>query len=190
MLKGFRRGCCVVAHPDDESMWFAGLLLSTPELDWTVVACSIPRRDPERALRFYTACSELGARAVVLPFVELDAERLAGLEHLDFAGYDLLATHNDAGEYGNPHHVLVYRAVLAASYRHAFGLLLSGYGLASIPPGRELVVEGFDYERKLAAIRSYDHTTAIDGRPKSEALLARYGEKFNLRRETYHALRW
>lgn len=190
MLNGFRRACCVVAHPDDESMWFAGLILATPHLTWTVIACSIPRRDPERAFKFYSACEDLGAAGRVLPFVEPDATRLDGLEHLDLAGFDLVATHNSAGEYGNPHHVLVHDLVVRQSPVSCAGLLVTGYGLGPIPASRELVVEDFDYARKLAAIGRYDHTTSIDKRPKSEALLARYGARFDLERETYLALRW
>lgn len=191
-LVNFRHGACVVAHPDDESMWFAGPLLSTPWISWTVFACSIPRRDPVRALRFHDACNVLGARATVLPFIELDAERLAGLEHLDVSGFDVVVTHNQVGEYGNPHHRLVYERVLAASFHAGFGLLVSGYGAEPIAADRVLAVHlgEADWQTKLAAIRCYDHTTELDQKPKSEALLERYGSRFDLRRETFHVLRW
>jgi hypothetical protein len=168
-------------------MWFAGLLLATPWISWTVIACSIPRRDPVRAVRFYDACEVLGARGIVLPFVEIDVRELAGLEHLDFAPYDLVATHNYVGEYGNPHHIVVASHVLNRAV--SASVLVPGYGLDR-PGVIDLPLSESDWQTKLAAIRCYDHTTEIDRQPKSEALLARYGSKFDLRRETYHALRW
>jgi hypothetical protein len=95
------RRILVTAHPDDESLWFAGLLLRYPG-PWTVVCCSIPQKDPIRAYTFYDACAWLGARGRVLPWVENKDQPLAlcALETLDLEGYDLVVTHGRNGEYG------------------------------------------------------------------------------------------
>jgi hypothetical protein len=37
----------------------------------------------------------------------------------------------------------------------------------------------------MAALRCYDHTSPIDGKPKWRALLGRYGGEFDLGVETY-----
>jgi hypothetical protein len=175
------RAVCVVAHPDDEAMWFGGMISGTRRfIEWTVIACSIPRRDPERVLKFYDACAALGAIPRILPYVEPDNQNLDGLDKLDITPWRLVATHNEAGEYGNPHHVLVHHAVRKA---HRVGrLFVPGYG---IEPGP---ISFTADASKLKAIRCYNHTTAVDRKPKWEALLAVYGDKFDLNQETYYEL--
>lgn len=178
-----RRGLCIVAHPDDESMWFGGLILSTPQIDWTVIACSIPRRDPIRAFKFYDACALLGAQGRVLPFVEGDMGSPLNLSLLNLEAAEVVATHNSRGEYGHPHHMQVHEKVCSLNPKRR---LTSGYGT-----GDADVVVSLDnamWERKRAAILCYDHTTVIDKKPKGQALLDRYGSTFNLREEGYHAI--
>lgn len=170
-LAGARRAALVVAHPDDETLWCGGLLQRLP-LDWTVIACSIPRRDPERAWKFFDACRDLGAAGRLLPFEETPAvENLRGLPLLALAGYDLVATHGAAGEYGHPHHRQVHHAVKATVPARllTIGWRPDGAGCLRID------LTPAEAARKLAALRRYDHMAPSDGgKPKWQALVDRY----------------
>lgn len=174
------RRALVVAHCDDESLWFGGLLASEPG-DWTVIACSIPRADPERAWKFFDACCVLGARARLLPFVETAAQdplQQTGL--IDLSGFDQIVTHNDVGEYGHQHHRWLNRHLTA---RYPDKVVTGCYG--KDPGPKRIVLDAHQMGIKMAALRCYDHTSPMDGKPKWRALLDRYGSQFDLGVETY-----
>lgn len=174
----------VVAHPDDEAMWFGGMMLRHPG-DWTVWCCSIPRRDPERVLKFYGACERLGARAFVLPFTESDPRQpLNNLRFLDDAlgGPSVIFTHNEAGEYGHQHHKDVH-AYLKTRWPEK--TLTTRFGMTA---GRFAVeLDDIEWAAKLHAIRAYDHVSPTDGEPKWTALLRVYQQQkgIDLRQESY-----
>ena len=178
------RGVVVVAHPDDESMWCGGLLARYRDC-WTVICCSIPRIDPIRAYKFFEACEVLGARGRLLPFTETDFRTPIGnLSHLDLSGYDTIVTHNALGEYGHRHHMDLHKHIVE---RWRDKVMTIGYGDSS-PPGLTITLTEEEHAVKMAAIKCYNHVSPTDGRPKWEALLARYGEKFNMGVETYTCL--
>jgi hypothetical protein len=161
----------VVAHPDDEALWFGGLLIAEPG-DWTCICCSIPRTDPIRAYKFFDACDVLGAKGRLLPFTE--GEEL-DLSHLDVSGFDQVVTHGVVGEYGHRHHVQLNR--------HLIGAVTGRYGM--LPGTKRIELTASQYERKVQALRCYDHTSPYDRKPKWQALLDRYGTEFDLTVETY-----
>lgn len=180
MIDGARRAL-VVAHPDDESLWFAGALIRHPG-DWTIICCSIPRTDPARAWKFFASCEILGAKGQLLPFTEATPDRpLDNLALLDLEPFADVVTHNFMGEYGHQHHRSVHQHI---AQRWGGRLLVTGFGLPGLP---DTIVRlgNAEWDRKLAAIRCYDHTSPSDGCTKSEALLARYGTQFDLRAEPY-----
>lgn len=161
----------VVAHPDDETMWFSSLLTEGYAKSWTVLCMSVPRIDPIRAWKFYEACAVLGARGEVVPFVESGPGE--SLDTLDLMGtprfnQDVIATHGAHGEYGHKHHIDVHHAVVDHF------------------PGRPIITtQPFEHTaRPLSplhkqALRCYDHMTDYPplGRvPKWEALEHRYGQ--------------
>lgn len=174
------RRALVVAHPDDEALWFGGLLAAEPG-DWTVVCCSIPRTDPERAWKFFDACAVLGAKPRLLPFVEAGSnEALSHLDLIDLSGFEQIVTHSSVGEYGHTHHVQLNRWL---SEKRSLCLVTGCYGKAAGPKRVELNEQQLGI--KMAAIRCYDHTSRSDGKPKWQALLDRYGPQFDLGVETY-----
>lgn len=178
------KAAVVACHPDDESLFFAGIVLSNPQIDWSIFCCTIPRADPIRASKFASACRALGASGFVLPTIEPDASKpLTHLHDLDLDEFEIVVTHNDVGEYGHVQHVSVHDYV-KSKWRDKivtgdYGKVLAGYSVY------QYRLDGTFYERKLEALRCYDHVSPHDGKPKWEALLARYGSQFDLRTETY-----
>ena len=96
----------IVAHPDDETLWAGGYILSHPEQKWVIVTLC-RRTDPDRAPKFkrvlqrYHATGEMGdlddgPDQHPLPNASVAQEILRLLPDQDYA---LLLTHHPQGEY-------------------------------------------------------------------------------------------
>lgn len=105
----------VVAHPDDESIFFGGLLAETARSQaWHVVCVTDGNgegRAGERSKEFIKACQMLGvARHEQLNFPDAPGERIdveklqEQLERLKEQGFERVYTHGIIGEYGHKHH--------------------------------------------------------------------------------------
>ncbi|MEO8916249.1 MAG: PIG-L family deacetylase [Polyangiaceae bacterium] len=110
----------LVAHPDDETLWAGGTLLSSPT--WSRFVCTASRAsDADRAPRFYDALARLQAGGTMgdlddgpeqLPLADelLEQSLLACLPQRQF---DRILTHSPLGEYTrHRRHEEVARAVL------------------------------------------------------------------------------
>ena len=96
----------IVAHPDDETLWAGGLLLSHP--DWSPFVVTLCRgEDPDRAPKFFKALERLGAKGAMgklddgpdqfpLSSEHVEDTILSLLPRLEF---DILLTHAPQGEY-------------------------------------------------------------------------------------------
>lgn len=117
----------VVAHPDDETLFFAGLVLQKRERAWDIVCVTDANGDgrgEERFKEFKAACQELGAGCLgFLGYPDIFDKRLDVLaikqDLFDKLGdYDCIYTHGPTGEYGHPHHqdtsIAVHEAGLEA----------------------------------------------------------------------------
>ena len=188
----------ITAHPDDETLWAGGLLLTTARKGvlWTVLCCTIPRRDPERALvKFHKAAEALGVHYVTLgyakdngPHDEIAEDELsAALGMAVDYEWDAVVTHGPAGEYGHTHHKQLSREV-PKRWPNA-GFISYGAKLPRTKPHTVVLTEE-EYEAKLAALRCYDHVLPYEGTPmpKWQALLRRYSSAFNLMEEPYESL--
>lgn len=96
----------IVAHPDDETLWAGGTILSHPAWKCFIV-CLSRASDAERARKFYTALQVLKSEGTMgdlddgpdqkpLPIDEV--EQLV-LNLLPSRHFDLIITHNPNGEY-------------------------------------------------------------------------------------------
>jgi glycosyltransferase involved in cell wall biosynthesis len=124
----------VVAHPDDELLWFGGTILSHQDYDWTI-ACVTYNGQTARGRDFLQVCRELRAHGVLLSLEDAPAALLdeEALEHKlrQLAAqrqWHVVFTHNANGEYGHPHHRQVSRIV-----RKLWGRTVqSGFGAGDI----------------------------------------------------------
>jgi LmbE family N-acetylglucosaminyl deacetylase len=96
----------IVAHPDDETLWAGGTILSHPL--WTCfIVCLCRGSDTERASKFYKALKILKSEGVMGDLddgpdqnpLDEKAVELAILDLLPPDHYDLIISHNPSGEY-------------------------------------------------------------------------------------------
>ncbi len=100
------RVAVIVAHPDDETLWAGGLLLSHPE--WSPFIVTLCRgEDPERAPKFFKAVDYLGGTGAMgnlddgpdqFPLSSKHVEDTI-LSLLPGTTFDILLTHAPQGEY-------------------------------------------------------------------------------------------
>lgn len=124
----------VVAHPDDETLFFAGLIQAVKTSPWKVVCVTDGNADGQGAMRagqLAEACRLLKVSKLEhwdfpdiyekrLDVVAL-TERLKGLDNVG-----QVFTHGILGEYGHPHHQDVSLAVHAA-FKNVFSVAYNCY---------------------------------------------------------------
>lgn len=102
----------IVAHPDDETIFFGGLLLTLKKRSWKVIVATDANADGQGDLRreqFAKACKSLGVKNFEMwDFPDRFEQRL-DLERLEAriaaeATPKVVFTHGIIGEYGHPHH--------------------------------------------------------------------------------------
>ena len=96
----------IVAHPDDETLWAGGTILSNPSWKCFIV-CLCRKSDAERAAKFYKALQFLKSEGIIgdiddgpdqKPLDEKEVER-AIMHLLPKTHFDLIISHNPSGEY-------------------------------------------------------------------------------------------
>jgi len=105
-MKKNKNVAIIVAHPDDETLWTGGILLSNPE--WKCFIVSLCRKnDIDRAPKFYKTLKKYNANGMMgdlddgpeqKPIDVKEIENLI-LELLPPLTFDLIITHNIHGEY-------------------------------------------------------------------------------------------
>jgi LmbE family N-acetylglucosaminyl deacetylase len=104
--KKSKKVAIIVAHPDDETLWAGGTILS--HNDWECFIISMCRaNDENRAPKFYETLKLLNAKGTMgnlddgpeqKPLTEDDVEKTI-LDLLPIEHFDLIITHNPLGEY-------------------------------------------------------------------------------------------
>ena len=110
----------LVAHPDDETLWAGGTLLS--ETSWsTFVWCACRAHDRDRAPKFHRVLERLGAQGAMADLDDSPEQPLLAdeqverslLECLPSRHFDRILTHSPIGEYTrHQRHEDIARAVL------------------------------------------------------------------------------
>ncbi|MFZ5955263.1 MAG: PIG-L family deacetylase [Nanoarchaeota archaeon] len=109
----------IVAHPDDETIWMGGTILSNLK-KWDLTILSLCRRnDSDRAPRFSKACKNFYHSKSMMS--DLEDVQLNDIPLNDVIGcitktlsekkFDFIFTHGNNGEYGHKRHKDVHKAV-------------------------------------------------------------------------------
>jgi LmbE family N-acetylglucosaminyl deacetylase len=101
-----KTGAVIVAHPDDETLWAGGTILSHPQIDWTIMTLC-RKSDPDRGPKFFKAASRLGAKGFMDDLddgpdqksLEQSDIQQTILETLPKRNFDIILTHSPKGEY-------------------------------------------------------------------------------------------
>ncbi|MBN2174337.1 MAG: PIG-L family deacetylase [Bacteroidales bacterium] len=96
----------IVAHPDDETLWAGGTVLSHP-LWKCYILCLCRGSDTERAPRFYNALEVFKSEGIMGDLYDgpeqkpLDEKDIAGaiMDLIPAKHFDLIISHNPSGEY-------------------------------------------------------------------------------------------
>lgn len=122
----YKNAVVIVAHPDDETLWCGGIILSNPAVNWFIV--SLCRgNDKERAPKFYQCLKILQAFGTMGDLDDspeqppLDNEKVkdAVLSLLPNLYYDLIITHDPSGEYTRHlRHEEIGKAVIELWYQN------------------------------------------------------------------------
>lgn len=104
--KKSKKVALIVAHPDDETLWAGGTMLSKSSWHCFVV-CLCRKSDDDRAPKFFKALSVLGASGIMgdlndgpeqTPLPENEVKQ-AIIQLITDNHFDLIITHNPNGEY-------------------------------------------------------------------------------------------
>jgi LmbE family N-acetylglucosaminyl deacetylase len=96
----------IVAHPDDETLWAGGTILSHPSWQWFII-CLCRGSDKNRAPKFLKTLQILGSEGIMgdlddgpeqKPLDENELEHTI-LQILPSKHFDLIISHNPSGEY-------------------------------------------------------------------------------------------
>ncbi len=111
------RALCIVAHPDDETIWMGGTILQKKDWKWEIFSLC-RKNDPDRMPKFMKVCKFYGVQGLI---GDLDDEKLEPLpiskiinyiqNYLNNVHYDYVFTHGANGEYGHRRHKEIHKAV-------------------------------------------------------------------------------
>lgn len=129
------RALLIVAHPDDETIFAGGLVLSSQNTKWTIICC-IDESCQKRKNEFFCACRffEQYTGNIVEPvFLAIKPQHNRSNMYLQLCKalkvyakeYDIVFSHNRQGEYGHEDHKLVHHSVIESIHNPNIWLFIS-----------------------------------------------------------------
>ena len=107
------------AHPDDELIWGGGHLLD----DKYLVVCMTGGNNPVRSKEFQSVVTEAGGKYLMLSYPDKLGNKRSSWKYwraamekdvatiLNYKDWQLVATHNENGEYGHLHHQMTHQII-------------------------------------------------------------------------------
>jgi len=114
-MKEKKEALCIVAHPDDETIWMGGTIMKNKDFNWTIISLC-RKNDPDRAPKFKKVCNFYKAKSIIS---DLEDEKLKPFSAFQIKiksllpkfNYDFIFTHGENGEYGHLRHKEIHKAV-------------------------------------------------------------------------------
>jgi LmbE family N-acetylglucosaminyl deacetylase len=162
------KAMAMVAHPDDCVIFAYSYIHNHPEYEWTICYLTYCEWEP-RALEFRQFWNRRNITTVFLGYRDdyRDIER----QQISFneaqarkeignivAGYDLLLTHDEQGDYGHLHHVFVNQATAGHPRRVTFAGPGRGSVKYSVPLGTYSLDELPMHRDVIAGFHNAEHT--------------------------------
>lgn len=156
----------IVAHPDDETIFFGGTLLSLKGRGWKVIVVTDGNADGQgaaRRLQLAEACKELGVKQFEQWEYPDIYENRIGTESLlerfkELGNPKTVFTHGIIGEYGHPHHQDVSWAVHSHFLKKNIPVWSVAYNSFATKTVR---LTRKTYERKAAVFSRVYHSETI-----------------------------
>ncbi len=116
-MKEKKEALCIVAHPDDETIWMGGTIMKNKDFNWTIISLC-RKNDSDRAPKFKKVCKFYKGKPIIS---DLEDEKIEPLSIskvikkikslLPKYSYDFIFTHGKNGEYGHLRHKEIHKAV-------------------------------------------------------------------------------
>ena len=127
----------LTAHPDDETIFAGGLLLTYPRWNWQIICVTTPSEQRKQEFKNVVAAFQQEGVNIHNPLIldkyDQDQQLLSDGEYKDWLGSirklglnpDIVFTHNSVGEYGHPQHKALNK-IAHSLYRDVWNFVVLG----------------------------------------------------------------
>ena len=98
-MKEKKEALCIIAHPDDETIWMGGTIMKNKDFIWTILSLC-RKNDSDRAPKFRKVCKFFDAKSIISDLEDEKIEPLSISQVIDKiksllpkSNYDFIFTH-------------------------------------------------------------------------------------------------